>query len=95
MFLNTEVEDLTQERSCIVYLQEARVSSNRQVKLGCVCDEQDIVVDVNGRSDCPEEEREDVSGLMWRDEDGCAEVLHLRHRREKVTSFHSAQLRSQ
>lgn len=54
------------------------------MKLGRVCDQQDIAVYVNGGSDCPEEEGEDVAGLVRRDEDGRAEVLHLRHRRENL-----------
>ncbi len=61
-----------------VYLQEARVGPDRQMKLWSICDEQDIAVYVNGGSDWPEEEGEDVTRLMWRNNDGCTEVLHLK-----------------
>lgn len=44
-----------------MYLQEARVGPDWQVELGCVCDQQDIAVYVNGGSDRPEEEGEDVA----------------------------------
>lgn len=45
----------------IVYLQEACVSPDRQVKLGCICEEQNVAVYVNRRSDWPEEQGEDVT----------------------------------
>lgn len=72
-----------------VYLQEARVGPDRQVKLWCVCDEQDIAVYVNGRSDWPEEQGEDVTWLVWGNNDGRAEVLHLKEKEEKVMSYWS------
>lgn len=53
----------------LLYLQEARVGSNRQVELGSVCDEQDVAVDVNGGPDWPEEKGEDVAGLVGSDND--------------------------
>lgn len=37
-----------------------------------------------GGSDRPEEEREDVTGLVWGNNDGCAEVLHLKRDQEKA-----------
>lgn len=66
-----------------VYLQEARVGSDWQVKLGCVCDEQNVAVYVNGWSDWPEEEGEDVTRLVWGDNDGRAEVLHLQDKQRE------------
>lgn len=63
-----------------VYLQEASVSPNRQVKLWCICDEQYVAVYMDGWSNWSEEEGEDVTRLVWVDEDGCAEVLHLKQR---------------
>lgn len=56
------------------------------MKLGCVCDEQDVAVNVNGGSDRPEEEGEDVTGLVWGNEDGCSEVLHLKQK-QKMSYF--------
>lgn len=66
-----------------MYLQEPGVGPDRQVKLGSVSDEQDIAVYVNGGSDWPEEEREDVMGLVWGDNDGRAEVLHLKSKEKE------------
>lgn len=43
------------------YLQKACVSPNRQMKLGCVCEQKNIAVYVNGWPDWPEEEGEDVT----------------------------------
>lgn len=38
---------------------------------------------MNGGSDRPEEEREDVTGLVWGNNDGHAEVLHLKQNQKK------------
>lgn len=72
----------------IVYLQEACVCPDRQVKLWCICDEQDVAVYVNGGSDWPEEEGEDVAWLVWGNDDGCAEVLYLKWKEKKWCRIH-------
>lgn len=43
---------------------------------------------MNGGSNRPEEEREDVTGLMWGNNDGCAEVLHLEQNQEQSLRLH-------
>lgn len=57
------------------------------MKLGCVSDEQDIAVYVDGGPHWPEEEGEDVPGVVCRDEDGRAEVLHLQQRDRRWERF--------
>lgn len=70
-----------------VYLQEARVRPDREMKLGRICNKQHVAVNVYGRSDRPEEEGEDVTGLVWGNNDGCAEVLHLKQDQKKCCWF--------
>lgn len=53
------------------------------MELGGVGDEQDVAVYVDGGSDRPEEEGEDVARLVRRNEEGDAEVLHLRQTEKK------------
>lgn len=69
--------------SSAVYLQEACVGADWQVELWCICNQQDVAVYVNGWSDWPEQEREDVTWLMWGDENRCTEVLHLKWKERK------------
>lgn len=70
-----------------MYLQEARVRPDREVKLGRICNEQHVAVNMYGGSDRPEEEGEDVTGLVWGNNDGCAEVLHLKQNQKKCYGF--------
>lgn len=63
-----------------MYLQEAGVGPDRQVKLGCVCDEQDVAVYVDGGSHRSEEQGENVPRLVCGDQDGGAEVLRLKQK---------------
>lgn len=62
----------------LLNLQEACVSPDRQVKLGCICNEQDVAVYVNGRSDRLEEQRKDVPRLVLGDDYRRGEVVHLK-----------------
>lgn len=61
----------------VAYLQEACVGAHRQVELGSVCDEEDVAVDEDRGPDRPEEEAEDVAGLLGGHYDRAGKVVHL------------------
>lgn len=74
---NVQLGKEKKSNKLLFHLQEAGVSPDRQMKLGRISDEQDIAVYVDGGPHWPEEEGEDIPGVVCRDEDGRAEVLHL------------------
>lgn len=61
----------------LMYLQEACVGPDWQVKFRSIGDEENVAVDVDGGSYWSKQKGENVAGLMGRDKNWCAEIMHL------------------
>lgn len=62
----------------LMYLQEACVGPDRQVKFRSIGNEENIAVDVDGGSYWPKQKREYVARLMGRDKNRQAEIANLK-----------------
>lgn len=68
-----------------MYLQEACVGPDWQVKFRSIGDKENVAVDVDGRSYWSKQKGENVAGLMGRDKNWCAEIMHLLKTKNKKT----------
>lgn len=70
-----------------MYLQEARVGSDGQVKFRSIGDEENVAVDVDGGSYWPKQKGENVARLVGRDKNRHAEIAHLKKTTTTIIYF--------